>query len=66
MTNISAQDFLKIKKGDVIVLDKRIEEPLVIEIENIPKFIGYPGKINNQVAVKLISEIPLGKEGYYE
>ena len=66
MTNISAHDFLKIKKGDVIVLDKRIEEPLVIEIENIPKFIGYPGKINNQVAVKLISEIPLGKEGYYE
>ena len=65
-TNISAQDFLKIKKGDVIVLDKRIEEPLVVEIENLPKFIGYPGKINNQVAVKLISEIPLGKEGYYE
>ena len=65
-TNISAQDFLKIKKGDVIVLDKRIEEPLVVEIENLPKFIGYPGKINNQVAVKLISEIPIGKEGYYE
>ena len=65
-TNISAHDFLKIKKGDVIVLDKRIEEPLVVEIENLPKFIGYPGKINNQVAVKLISEIPLGKEGYYE
>lgn len=65
-TSISAHDFLKIRKGDVIVLDKRIEEPLVIEIENIPKFIGYPGKINNQVAVKLISEIPIGKEGYYE
>ena len=65
-TSISAHDFLKIRKGDVIVLDKRIEEPLVIEIEDIPKFIGYPGKMNNQVAVKLISEIPIGKEGYYE
>ncbi len=65
-TSISAQDFLKIRKGDVIVLDKRIEEPLVVEIEDIPKFIGYPGKMNNQVAVKLISEIPIGKEGYYE
>ena len=65
-TSISANDFLKIRKGDVIVLDKRIEEPLVIEIEDIPKFIGYPGKINNQVAVKLISEIPIEKEGYYE
>jgi len=63
---ISAQDFLKIRKGDVIVLDKRIDQPLVVEIEDIPKFIGYPGKINNQVAVKLISEIPIGKEGYYE
>ncbi len=65
-TSITAKDFLKIKKGDVIVLDKKIEEPLVVNIEDIPKFIAYPGKINNQVAVKLISEIPVGKEGYYE
>jgi flagellar motor switch protein FliM len=65
-TSISSRDFLKIKKGDVIVLDKRIEDPLVVDIENLPKFIAYPGKINNNVAVKIISDIPLGKEGYYE
>ena len=65
-TNISSRDFLKIKKGDVIVLDKRIEDPLVIDIENLPKFIAYPGKLNNNLAVKIISDIPLGKEGYYE
>ncbi|MFW0883603.1 flagellar motor switch protein FliM [Candidatus Acidulodesulfobacterium sp. H_13] len=65
-TNVTAKDFIKIKKGDIIVLDKKIEEPLIVEIENVPKFIAYPGKINNQVAVKLISDIPVGKEGYYE
>ncbi len=65
-TSISSRDFLKIKKGDVIVLDKRIEDPLVVDIENLPKFIAYPGKINNNFAVKIISDIPLGKEGYYE
>ncbi|MCL6120381.1 MAG: flagellar motor switch protein FliM [Deltaproteobacteria bacterium] len=65
-TSISSRDFLKIKKGDVIVLDKRIEDPLVVDIENLPKFIAYPGKINNNIAVKIISDIPLGKEGYYE
>ena len=65
-TSISSRDFLKIKKGDVIVLDKRIEDPLVVDIENLPKFIAYPGKINNNLAVKIISDIPLGKEGYYE
>ena len=65
-TSISSRDFLKIKKGDVIVLDKRIEDPLVVDIENLPKFIAYPGKINNNMAVKIISDIPLGKEGYYE
>ena len=64
--SISSRDFLKIKEGDVIVLDKRIEDPLVVDIENLPKFIAYPGKLNNNVAVKIISEIPLGKEGYYE
>lgn len=63
---ITARDFLKIKNGDVVVLDKKIDEPLVVKIENIPKFIAYPGKINNQTAVKLISDIPIGKEGYYE
>ncbi|MGC8554849.1 MAG: flagellar motor switch protein FliM [Candidatus Acidulodesulfobacterium sp.] len=65
-TSINSRDFLKIKKGDVIVLDKRIEDPLVVDIENLPKFIAYPGKINNNFAVKIISDIPLGKEGYYE
>jgi flagellar motor switch protein FliM len=65
-TSITSGDFLKIKKGDVIVLDKKIDEPLVVEIENLPKFIAYPGQRTNQIAVKLISEIPIGKEGYYE
>ena len=65
-TSISSRDFLNIKVGDVIVLDKKIEDALVVDIENLPKFIAYPGKINNNLAVKLISDIPLGKEGYYE
>lgn len=63
---IMARDFLKVKPGDVIVLDKEIDEPLVVKFENVPKFIAYPGKVNNQIAVKLISDIPIGKEGYYE
>ncbi len=63
---IKAKDFLKIKIGDVIVLDKEIDEPLVVEFENIPKFVAYPGRVDNQIAVKLISDIPVGKEGYYE
>ncbi|RZD14512.1 MAG: flagellar motor switch protein FliM [Candidatus Acidulodesulfobacterium ferriphilum] len=63
---IMARDFLKVKQGDVIVLDKEIDEPLVVKFENVPKFIAYPGKVNNQIAVKLISDIPIGKEGYYE
>lgn len=63
---ITARDFLKIKLGDIIVLDKETSEPLVVEFENIPKFLAYPGRVNNQIAVKLISDIPIGKEGYYE
>ena len=60
---IKVRDFLKVKPGDVIILDKEINEPLLVEFENVPKFIAYPGKVNNQIAVKLISDISIEKEG---
>lgn len=65
-SEIRASDFLKIKKGDVIVLENTADDPLVVKVENIPKYIAYPGIFNNQISVKLISDIPVGKEGYYE
>ncbi len=65
-TEIKTRDFLNIKKGDVLVLDKQVIEPLVVRVENIPKYLAYPGKMQNQLAVKLISSIPIEKEGYYD
>ncbi|MHB1692320.1 MAG: flagellar motor switch protein FliM [bacterium] len=65
-TEIKTRDFLNIKKGDVLILDKQVVEPLVVRVENIPKYLSYPGKMQNQLAVKLISSIPIEKEGYYD
>jgi Surface presentation of antigens (SPOA). len=38
-----ARDFLRVKPGDVIVLDKEIDEPLVVKFENSSKIYSYPG-----------------------
>lgn len=52
-TTISINDIIELKKGDVIKLDSSIEEPLVLQINGLKKFLAYPGTMNNHVCVKV-------------
>ena len=47
---ITIQDFLLLDVGDVIDLNKAIDEPLTIKIGEIPKFLGQPGKVRNKTS----------------
>ncbi len=47
-------------EGDLIVLDRKISEPVSLYLEGIPKYRGIPGTINGKKAVKLISVIEGG------
>lgn len=53
-SQISIQDFLMLDIGDVIELNQSIENPLLIKVGEIPKFIGQPGKVNKKLAVQVL------------
>lgn len=59
-TELSIQDIIDLKEGDVIPLNQRTDQPLKVKINNVHKMSAYPGVIHGRRAVKiydLIEEI---------
>ncbi|MBL7033682.1 MAG: flagellar motor switch protein FliM [Candidatus Delongbacteria bacterium] len=56
-TRVSVGGLLALEKGDVLVLDRRLHDPLEVFINGEVKFLGVPGKIKRHRAVKLIHQI---------
>jgi len=54
---ITVQEFLQLDVGDVIQLDQTIQQPLIVKVGDIPKYIGQPGKVNKRLAVQIIDVI---------
>jgi flagellar motor switch protein FliM len=48
-------------EGDVVVLDRRITEPVDVLVEGVPKFFGVPGRLNGKKGIKLHSIIKGGE-----
>ncbi|WP_299090095.1 flagellar motor switch protein FliM [uncultured Metabacillus sp.] len=61
-SELSIQDFLHLQIGDVIQLDCSIDQPLVVNVGEKPKFIGQPGKLNKKLAVQIIDHVTRGDE----
>ncbi|WP_445488240.1 flagellar motor switch protein FliM [Niallia sp. 03133] len=61
-SEISIQDFLMMDIGDVIEMNQSIDQPLLIKVGDIPKFVGQPGKVNKKVAVQILEALERGKE----
>lgn len=61
-SDLSIQDFLQLQPGDVIPLDRTIDQPLVVKIGDKPKFTGQPGKLNKKLAVQIIDHLSRGDE----
>ena len=59
---ISIQDFLMLDIGDVIELNQQIDQPLVIKVGDIPKFVGQPGKINKKLAIQVFETLKGGDD----
>lgn len=56
-TTIQAQELLRLKRGDIIMLDKKITEPIIAQVEGIAKFAGYAGLSNQSKAFQVDSLI---------
>ncbi len=50
---LSAEDFLKLKVGDIVLLNQESSEPLDILVEGVPKFKGFQGSYKGNQAVKI-------------
>ena len=61
-TSISIEDFLMMNIGDVIELDQKIEDPLILKVGTLPKFTVQPGKLNKKMAVQVIDPLEGGDD----
>ena len=52
-SSISVNDFINLHIGDVIKLDRKIDEELDIYVGNIKKFEAMPGSTNDNYAVRI-------------
>jgi len=60
--SITIEDFLYMNIGDVIQLDKKIEDPLLLKVGNLPKFTVQPGKLNKKMAVQIMDTLKGGDD----
>lgn len=60
--SMSVEDFLYLQVGDVISLDRKIEDPLIVKVGDIPKFTAQPGHLRNRMAIQIIDILNGGDE----
>lgn len=61
-SQISVREFLNLARGDVIVLNKPVEEGLSITVGDKHKFFGSPGTTRGKVAIQITETISEGGE----
>lgn len=54
---ISVNDFINLQVGDIIRLDKKVNEELSIYVGNIRKFTALPGAMDESYAVRITSVV---------
>lgn len=52
-TKVMVQDLLRWKKGDVFSLNQDVSDPLVVQVEGVPKFTGKPGICRGNKAIQI-------------
>ena len=52
-TDITMQEFLDLKEGDVLKLDNAATEDLIVKVNGERKFYARPGRIKDKICVKI-------------
>lgn len=60
-TPATVRDIMSLREGDVIQLRHRVEEPVIVKYQQVPKFRASIGTYKNNLAVKLL-DIVKGEE----
>lgn len=61
-TPATVSDILNLQPGDVIRLDHKVSEPLLVRVQHIPKFSASIGSSGSKYAVKLTEIIEEGRD----
>ena len=61
-TNLTIEDFLQMNIGDVVQIDQKISDSLILKVGNLPKFTVQPGKLKKKMAVQIIDPLKGGDE----
>jgi flagellar motor switch protein FliM len=56
-STITVEELMGLDTGDCIILNKKIDEPVVVKIGGVPKYLAQPGKLKNKMAVQILEEI---------
>lgn len=56
-SSITGEELLNLKEGDVIMLNKDVQEPLLVQVEGVPKFRAFAGASRGQKAIRLVDDI---------
>ncbi len=59
-SSISVEELMFLSAKDTIILNQSIEQPLVLQVDKVPKFYVQPGKKKNRLAVQILEEIKGG------
>lgn len=65
-SQITIQEFLSLSVGDVITLNKKVEEGLSVKVGEKLKFIGSPGVVRDRMAVQIDEIVNEGVEEHDE
>lgn len=55
------KDLLNLQVNDILTLDSGPQDPITVTIEEVPKFLGYPGIIKGNRAVEIAMPIEIEK-----
>ena len=59
---MTVEELLYLEKGDVISLNRKIDDPLVVKVGDLPKFTAQPGHLKSWMAVQIIDRLNGGDE----
>ncbi len=65
-SSVAFQDLLTLEAGDIIRLDREVNEPLKVKVNAKTKFLGQPGVKDGKMAIKVIRVLDEGDEEYDE
>jgi flagellar motor switch protein FliM len=62
--SIRGRELMNLEMGDIIILDKKITEPVSVEVAGHPMFLARPGRLKDQLCVKICDKIRYDEDDF--